>query len=289
MLGMMLLSRHNKKSLFNNSSESGVTLFLAIIVLSAIMAISFSLATILFVEIRTSGDLLKTESAINGADAVGEEVLFQVKRNVPNFSYSTQVGSASLDTPAATTIQDPILQDQVLKTSNDFSNTTNIYLLPGDSNRPDNGSGYGKIRVTYLDTGNNDNLVAYVCEFIPDHIYNSLPCSDKSSSAGYWLARDISITPFTDQSNREWLLDPSKQQELILYNDCGNYCSMGKTIYVQIEAFGLPTPHPCAPTDYDDGTNCYAPKGIPYFGEQAVDITAKASGMTRKIRVLAPQ
>ncbi|MCL5774788.1 MAG: hypothetical protein M1333_01085, partial [Patescibacteria group bacterium] len=57
----------------HNNRQSGVTLLLAILVLSAIMAISFSLATIIFIEVRTSGDLVRTEGAIFGADAVSEQ------------------------------------------------------------------------------------------------------------------------------------------------------------------------------------------------------------------------
>jgi len=52
------------ESKFKKNRQSGVTLLLAILILSSIMAISFSLATILFVEIRTSGDFIRTEPAI---------------------------------------------------------------------------------------------------------------------------------------------------------------------------------------------------------------------------------
>lgn len=68
-----------------NDSEAGVSLMLAVLVLSAVTAIAFSLAVIVFIEIRSSGDSLRTEPALYATLGVTEEALFQYKR----FYYGT--------------------------------------------------------------------------------------------------------------------------------------------------------------------------------------------------------
>ncbi len=64
----------------NQNSESGVSLMLAVLVLAAITAVAFSLATIVFIEIRSAGDASRTEPALYATFGVTEEALFQYKR-----------------------------------------------------------------------------------------------------------------------------------------------------------------------------------------------------------------
>ncbi len=274
-----------RKQFMNNSnffphSQTGVTLLLSIIVLASITAISFSIATIMLVEIRTSGDLLKTEPAISAAEALGEEALFKIKRNLSSYTYSTQVGNASVSTPTESFYNDPVQQDKVLASSYSFANTTNHYTIydPLDIL---GGSGYSKLRLTYIDTGNSSNLSAYICQYDPlnSTIDGDITpvCSDPSVSNSYWLlgGNNVTITPLTDLPNREWNLDPSKQQELILINSGGS-----GTIYVQIETF--------VPDSLADADTLPDPKGIAFFGERAVEITGNAPGVARKVRILVP-
>ena len=93
-------------------------MLLSILVLSAILAISFSLSTILFVEVRNSGDLLRTEGALYGSQSATEEALFNIKREPPSFSYSSQEGKVSINTSAPTYTDNPIIQVQVPPLSN---------------------------------------------------------------------------------------------------------------------------------------------------------------------------
>ncbi len=81
----MIYSMSNLK-LNKSSSQSGVSLMLAVLVLSAITAIAFSLATIVFIELQASGDSLRTEPALYATFGVTEEALFQYKRFVPRDS-----------------------------------------------------------------------------------------------------------------------------------------------------------------------------------------------------------
>jgi hypothetical protein len=274
----------NRKQFVNNSnfssrSQSGVTLLLSIIVLASITAISFSIATIMLVEIRTSGDLLKTEPAISAAEALGEEALFKIKRNLSSYTYSSQVGTISVSTPTESLYNDPIQQDKILPTSYSFTNTVNHYTFY-DPTDISGGSGYSKLRLTYIDTGHSDNLSVYICQYDPINatIEGDIEpvCSDPSVSNSYWLVggNNVTVTPTTDVENREWILDPAKQQELILVNTSGS-----NTIYFQIETF-VP--------DGPDADILPDPKGIPYFGEKSVEVTAVSPGLSRKIRVIVP-
>lgn len=258
------------------NSEQGVTLLLAILILSAIMAISFSIATILFIEIRTSSDLLRTEPALYAAEAVTEEALFKFKRELPTCptgspncftSYPTSIGNVRLDQPSVPTessTSNPIFQVKISKTSDSFTNTSYRYPLFDEQN-PTGGSNFGRVKLTYLQTGNSAPLTVYICQFDPTSTYDSPVCSNPSGSELYWLLNNSSLTvgsPITQD------LNSILQQELIFVN------STGQDAYVQIETFGT-------------GPG-YAPKGIPYIGEIAVDISAGNGPVTRKVRVKIP-
>jgi hypothetical protein len=261
--------------------EAGMTLLLALLVLSSIMAISFSIATILLVEVRSSGDLLKTEPVLYGAESVTEEAIYKIKRQVPAslFSYPASIGNIQLNNPppleSSTTT--PVYRVVVLPNTN-FQNTTNHYILAPSG--VVSGSNYGRIKLTYLDNGNTSSLTVYVCEYNPNlphdpggglpNSYRTIVCSEPNSDE-YWLpdgkAFSLSLSGY---SSYTWTLNPNKQQEIILYNSASP-----SNIYVQIEAFGP------APT--------YTPTGVPYSNAKSVDINASNAGVYRKIKVEVPK
>ncbi len=281
----------------NFKDQTGITLMLSVLVLSAILAIAFSLATVTFIEIRSSGDLIRTEPAYYSAEAVSEEALFKIKRNLTDqqLAYGSSLNNVSLSSQTSS-LSTPIFQAKVSKTTNTFSASTNRYpifdsLCPAPatgSSTPAHcaagGSGYSRIKLTYLDTGNStDQLRAYLCQFDPrksidptgtdTSAYRTMPCSDPSDTqSGYWLVYNDSLS---SNNTREggvlggnWpALDPYQQQELILYNSGG-----GADIYAQIE------------TSDENGI----PKGLPLVGSKAVDISASSFGVVRKIRTNIP-
>jgi len=89
-----------------NKKQNGVTLLLAILILAAITAIAFSVAAIILVEIRSSGDVTRTEPALYAAQAVTEEAFFKYARNVNDSLFDVATGDTSSDTtgcaPAST-------------------------------------------------------------------------------------------------------------------------------------------------------------------------------------------
>ncbi len=81
----------------SNNSQDGVTLLLAVLILAAITAIAFSLAAIITIEIRSSGDVLRTEPALYAVQAVTEEALFKYKREVTDADLDVAAGDAAGD------------------------------------------------------------------------------------------------------------------------------------------------------------------------------------------------
>jgi hypothetical protein len=63
-----------------DNKQAGVSLMLAVLILAALTAIAFSVATIVFIEIKSSGDSLRTEPNLYATLGVTEEALFQYKR-----------------------------------------------------------------------------------------------------------------------------------------------------------------------------------------------------------------
>lgn len=261
-----------------NNKQDGVTLLLAILILSSLMAISFSLATILLVEVRTSGDLLRTEGAFYGSQAVIEQALFNYKRRLPNGSltYLSKVGGIKVSTPVVSDISDPVQQD-IVKPGQTFVSSINRYALYNHLDKNSSGSGYGGIKIRYLDTGNNYDLQVYICQYDSTQSYETTACTNPSDSAvpSYWLVNPSgsygNLSPGESLVNPlnsafPFSLDPTNLQEIVLVNPSTS------PMYVQIEAF--------------DGSN--NPLGIPFFNETSVDISASNAGVTRKIRTYIP-
>ena len=261
-----------------SANQQGVTLLMAILLLAAITSISFSLATVLFIEVRNSQDLLHTSSALYGANGVAEQALFNLRRHVPSPSYvSNFSNNTSLaGTPTMSSTSSPIFQD-IVAAGSTFTATTNKYDFCSVSNGS-NGCGYSKLILTYLPTGNTDALVAYLCQFDPNHDYSGLPCDDINNSA-YWITttngstdggttypNGTLITPSTPIAHTTWNLNSSLQQELILFTSSSN------PIYVSLQTF-------------DSSGNPY---GLPLEGKTSVDINAINSTTGRKIQVVVP-
>lgn len=276
-----------------NGAGPGVTLLLAVLILSALLAISFSLATITFIEIRTSGDLTRTEPSLYGASAIVEEALFNIRRGVPNGSeyYDSALGNVTFAT--STPVLDYPITQIIVPPNSTFANTTNHYPIydvqypapTGDGGgNPTGGSNYGKVQLTYLNTGNDsgDKLQVYLCQYDPRKgfdptgadmsSYNSVPCTvptnPATSQPNYWLVNPYQLSPLETAS---WGVtqgfDYQKQQELILVNPTSKY------IYVQLQSFDI---------------NGVTGKGLPFFSTKVVDITASNGGIIRKLRTVVP-
>jgi hypothetical protein len=279
----MIFHKIKKMQKVVRNQQAGVTLLLAILLLSSILSISFSLATVLFIEVRTSADLIRTDSAYYGASGIAEQSLYNLRRHVPSPSYqSSFFNNSSLNgQPIVTSTTTPTFQDVVLANST-FAGTTNIYSFC-EATAGSTGCGYGKLVLTYLPTGNTDPLVAYLCQFNPNANYVSLPCTDQNNNY-YWISTNtingtpdagapnshgILVYPTTNVNQRTWnIIDSTKQQELILYTTSNN------PIYVSIQTFSDQA-----------GT---VPKGLPLSGKSSVNINVINGATGRKLQVIVP-
>ncbi len=278
-------SNDRAKSLITNP-QAGVTLLLAILILASVLAISFSLATIMFIEVRDSGDLLKTEPALYAATGVGEQAFFNLERHIctNGCSYTTSFPNnvAINGPPTVLSTSTPIFVAKV-KAGATFGNTLNKYDF---CNAAAGASGcyYGKVIVNYITTNSNPTgtLHVYLCQFNPyltgSSGYTTTPCTVASSTQPYWDDPDGGITDSDggvsmysggNNSSDSWTLTPSWQQQLILTNP-----GTQGDIYVQIQT-------------YADQLGTIG-KGLPYVGQTVVDINTLNAAVGRKIQVIVP-
>jgi hypothetical protein len=247
-------------------------MLLALLIMSAVLATSFAVAAVLFAEVRSLGDLTRTEPVIYAAQAVTEESFFQERRSVPatGIQLTQKLGNIDLTT-ATTSLTDPIYLDRVSAVSTSIANTKSRYPLY-DPNQPYGGldqvtglpvgqSDYGRVQVTHVDTGTGVTLHVYVCQF--DLRATDVDCNTPSSPN--MIYRDVIIT----EGNATPLmsLDPTLQQEVIVYGDGTN------DSYIQVTAFGGPP---------------YAPKGIPFYGQTTVNVSASTTDINRRLRIRVP-
>src|SRR6185436_8963900 len=143
--------------------QPGVTLLLALLVLGAVLAISFSLAAIIFTEVRSSADLVKTEGAIYGANGVGEQAFFNYGRGVTSPGYVTNFdNNVSLNgTPEVNATSSPTITDKI-DPNIVFTNTTKKYEFCG-SEATTSGCSYAKVILDYQISTGGDTMYAYLC------------------------------------------------------------------------------------------------------------------------------
>ena len=261
-------------------------MLLALLVLSALLAISFSLATVLLVEIKSSGDLTRSEASLYASTGVSEQALFDLKRQVScsggcsyitNFSNNVTLNGQ----PVVSSVSSPTFTDTI-KQNTSFASNPKIYDFC-NTNSGNSGCGYGKVTVTYLPNGNHDPLVVYLCQYDPTILYTDMPpCSGTAEAdAPYWITTkygDTDAGPYYPKGTliystslpgqTTWNIDPSLQQRLILFNP-----NSTGPIYVSIQTFAA------------DGTT---PLGLPYAGVTSVTVNTKNGDVGRKLQVLVP-
>ncbi len=264
-----------------NKRNAGVTLLIAILILSTVLAISFSLATILLAEARNSGDLLHTEPALYADNAISEEALYNVSRATGVTTYSSSVGVLPV-TSTSTLLNDPVQQVKIPSSNTSYNCGANCYVFYNPTN-PYGPGGYGRVQITFLDTGVvGASLHIYLCQWDPlnppkdsNGNYKNV-CSDPTDQS-YMSFQDTNPSPLSPGQTWDSAINcggcmdstGSKQQQLVLYQTTNGQPA---NIYAQIATF-------------DSAGN---PKGVPYFGQTAVNISSTNAGVNRNIKVVVP-
>jgi hypothetical protein len=244
----------------SQTSQSGVSLLLAVLVLAAITAVAFSLATIVFIEIRSSGDAKRTEPALYATFGVTEEALFQYKRfytpvSKGDFNVPTCDGPKYSDVCLINNVTLTLPGTQPLSFDNNprveyvaESSTISIPMyIAGDYSQQ-----YSQIQIQVLP---NSNLTAVTASF-------NITFQDNSTT---------SVTPFPvspGQPNTFTQFLPSGQYELIIQNQ-----DPYNPVYVSLVTTRV---------------SGQEPSGLPFVGEQVLRIVADYLGLTRTYQVKIP-
>lgn len=291
----------------SSSSQSGVTLLLSILVLSAIVAISFSFASIILTEIRSSGDVARTEPAYYAVEGVVEQTIFKIKRSIPPNSsdpsntYNFDFGSCNSDSPVNTvganvaTLNIVGLKSGICNQSPDADvkaivpptagstdnekagNTKNIYNVYDPNNPYTNTytisgtaypSAYSKVEFDYLDSPGGNSKI-YFCAADADCF-----------ASGGWSTKTLS--PGTRQiiydANSGPSISPDKAYQFFVVNE-----STTQEAGIEIKSWGPDPQNGC----FSPG--CSIAKGLPSFAQYTVDVTATSLGLTRKYEVSIPK
>lgn len=269
-------------------NQKGVTLLLAIVLLAAMLSISFSIATILFIEIRVSGDLTKTEASLYAANGVSEQEIFNLKRSVCT-------GSGTCPVPLSQFDNGTVLRGEP-KISSTSPSTLILKLAVGSTKilnfcnaaASTVGCGYGSVTVQNLtqSSASNASIDAYLCQW--NAAYDSSvdygdngPCyveKDTNGSLlntyGYWLDPTQGGTTYqvtlTSSANTmaQWAnLDNNYQQELVLVNNGS------APAYVSVST-------------YDPNG---VPLGLPYVGSTSVTVDTINASVGRRVQVIVPE
>ncbi len=292
--------KNMKKSNLKNhrDNQSGVTLLMAVLVLSAITAISFSLAAVVFAEIRASGDLQRTEPALYATQGVIEQSIYKVQRDVPddqmcfdpstltdptktnclnNSPIKSNINVVSITGIGAKDVSDSPISEVVPAAYNTVANTKNVYSIY-DTDNP-NSPQYGYTRVTIDNPTTGTTLYYSFCVVNEAGNSNPIDCSPGTYPNSSWKNYDTVLNIGT---NRVFDLDKTYIYRLYIYRPTGQSAPG----YVNISSWG-----PASSGDTCTGGGGVGecnPKGLPLKGKKQVDVTAANAGLTRRYRVLVP-
>ena len=264
------------------NNQDGISLMLSILVLAAITAISFSLTTIVFIELKSSSDVVKSEPALYATLGVTEEALFQYKRYVNERDDGVEVNPPLLDVTTCSVASgdesvcklagvgisfpvyppyqstQPIEFDDPIRLETVYAGATNVIPLYQVNNFE---LQYNKLELQRVPTNNANNLLMSVRGL-----------SENPSGADHILMDGVKLNEVDGIYSITGFLS-GYQYELSLKNDV----ALGEdpeNIQVSISSF-------------DSGGS---PKGLPFIGKKVLKIRADSPGLvtSRTYKVYIP-
>lgn len=248
----------------NTENQAGVTLMLAILILSALTAIAFSLATIVFIEIKSSGDALRTEPAMYATIGVTEEALFQYKRFIDPDVYGFNVVQCSSDSKEAHLCDlnnvnltmpgdQPIMYDESPRIEVIPKGTTKALPMYSANNFDKQ---YESVIVEMLPIGSGVDLQVSFTKTDTFGTVTNIPDTPVTISEG---GTPFEYTAFSGAGQYDLVLDNSKNEK----NDVSVSITTTRVRSAQ-------------------------PAGLPFLGEQVLRIVADHLGLTRTYQVRIP-
>lgn len=259
---MLMIFQQNNLHFAPGGRQSGVTLLLSVLLLSAITTIAFSLAAVAFSELATSDDLARTEPIFYHSLGIAEEATFGMKRQ--ESSVLSRLGSECSASFTAYVIEtNPILskakycnvsQDKTIEVAvpkNTASSAVRIYAYDPDTGG--SGSSYTTLQVRKT-TDNGGVVELFVCKLTEE-------CSDLG----------------------DYPANPPQ-----------NWDVAGAILYDGDPARSIPPDHPyeivllnrTGPKEYVEITT--EPTGLPYLNKEAIEIQSEYGRLIRRLRVLVP-
>ncbi len=260
------------------SNQDGISLMLSILVLAAITAISFSLTTIVFIELKSSSDVVKSEPALYATLGATEEALFQYKRYVnerddgtvvnlidvpscmPKELLVCELGGVKISFPVYPPYQStqPIEFDDPVRLETVYAGATNVIPLYQVNNYE---LQYNKLELQRVPTNNGNNLLMSVRGF-----------SENPSGADHILMDGVKLNEADGVYSITGFL-PGYQYELSLKND--------------VPLGGDPENIQVSISSFDSGGS---PKGLPFIGKKVLKIRADSPGLvtSRTYKVYVP-
>ncbi len=259
------------------SKEQGVTLLLSILVLSSITSVAFSLAAVTLIEVRTSGDVLRTEPVYYSDQGIAEEAVYLLKRKAaadatfgsdcsPVFKpYSTPPDpSVVTGTKICGISADKSLKVRIPPSATTYQSAKKFYLFnPGaaKNNQYPGPSNYGIINITNISQF-NDSVQVYICRLDQEC---AAPGTYSWSVPGDVLVKGEKGeygAGFIDGNNYSYEVSILNLSPALTPHD----------LFVQIDTFDI------------NGV----PQGLPYLNKKAVQIQSTRAGLTRRIEVQVP-
>ena len=193
------------KLLRYGQNQEGVTLLLALMIMAALTAIVFSLSSIAINELNNTNTQINSESAIAGAEAGSEALLYQDNRGAISCSSTPanyKLSSSGVTVSSTNTLYNPNPYSFTLPTSPGNEMDFDLY----DPCDPNGTPGYTSISVTPNSSDSTTpNSAMYICS------WSVSPCS----SSNYDIY-DISFNTTTTYGS---LVPGAKYQVVILNND----------------------------------------------------------------------
>lgn len=189
---------------------------LAVLVLAGITAIAFSIAGIVLIEIRSSGDLIRTEPALYAVQSVTEEAFYSATRNIDQFPFSQTINGVTLTTEEREF--DPSPQTYAVY----YNNETKFSLA--NTSAPFENS-YTTVEIEYISPSPGTLVSVQVVQYINNGQSSTVEQRDLDSSRPSWV---IDLANYPDNTISEF--------ELVLTTDNPN----NATILVTSARTGTP-------------------------------------------------
>ena len=232
------------------NSQAGVSLMLSILVLSGITAIAFSLAAIIFAEIRSAGDVFRTEPALYAVQAVTEEAFYANRPGVGSLTFTTNLNGVTLTTQQRTFDDSPEIYPL-------FYGDTNKYLLVEPDNPYSFDNKYSAVTLNYVNADQGNDVEASLYQY-----------QEGSIGGGEIDHRVLNI------GNPVWTIDlngypNNAQYEIHVTNNSGDS---------NINAI----------LSIESKRNISPDSGLPIIGRNSYSVSASYGGQTRRYIVNVP-